>query len=405
MRRKPVEPTLDNILRLFAKHLGDFSGESKRSYQKAYSSFQIFVIGNYSMSGILDSSVIENWVIFNYLQGLSSKTVSFYLDKLASLYSRVAHNLTGGKTSIFKDLKKKIKDFTPAGNYSAGMKGVTDKIRHISKKSQVSGKKNPLIDAIKTYPLEVFVRHKATLDFLWGNIALAAGILPDEVKSTIGEVPSNLDLLGLCGSNNLGRQRREEIARKVNHFIEGEEKQWFAMRLRPRVKYEGLLQRFSLISNNLRMPELFYPSEEIARRIGRKLVWKGKPVIRDVVFFKSRKSEIYPLFTKLYDLAWCYRTPGSQPGNYASIPEKAMLEFKKSLGFLNPDFEVAPAGEMKLKPGDEVVIVNGDYINQRARILKSSGETEEGHKIFRVTLLNLNGRWDIGIDARLIKKV
>ena len=152
------------------------------------------------------------------------------------------------------------------------------------------------------------------------------------------------------------------------------------------------------------MPELFYPCEEIANRVGHKVLWKEKPIIRDVVFFKKRKSEIYEMFTKLYDLAWCYRKPGGGIGNYATIPAKAMEDFKRALGMLTPDLEITPAGEMHHKPGDIVVFVNGNNIEEYGRILKKPSIDTDGNKIYRVTLLNSNGHWDIGVDARLLRK-
>ena len=111
------------------------------------------------------------------------------------------------------------------------------------------------------------------------------------------------------------------------------------------------------------------------------------------------------LFTNLYDLAWCYRNPGGNPGSYASIPDKAMEDFKKAIGFLNPDMEITPSGELSLKPGDEIIFINSHNMEEHARILKKPTLDEFGHKIYRVTLLNSNGRWDIGVDARLIRKV
>ena len=224
------------------------------------------------------------------------------------------------------------------------------------------------------------------------------------MKAIIGESPRHFRMLDLCESCELDDKEKEVIREKVNKYLNDETEGWFAMRLRPRVKYQDVVDRFALINNEFQMPELFYPCEEITRRIGRKIVWEGKPVIRDIVFFKEKKSKIYPLFTKLYDLAWCYRSPGGTPGNYAMIPEKAMENFKESIGFLTEDFEIAPAGEMELKPGDEVVILDAQYQDRHGLILKNAQLDENGNKIYRVSLIDSNGHWDIGIDARLLKK-
>ena len=109
MKRNQEDATLVNVLRLFSKRLDEFSGESKRSYQKAYTSFQLYVVGNYPLNKIIDASIVENWLIDNLLQDLSWKTVSFYLEKISSLYTRISPNLIGGRSLVFKDIKKKLK--------------------------------------------------------------------------------------------------------------------------------------------------------------------------------------------------------------------------------------------------------------------------------------------------------
>lgn len=404
MRRKRVEaPIIDNILRLFSKRLEEFRGESKRSYLKAYSSFQLFLISNYPMGNLLQDSMVEDWVIDNIRHGLSRNTVSFYLDKISSLYSGIRGQIIGGKTIEFKEIKKKLKELSQEINYAAEIKGIYVSMHSLWKQTSASGEVHSLLsDILQFDPARVTdenIRNQ------WASIALYAGIPANSIKGILGTSPSNLDLLDLSEGKKISEEETLEVIRKVALSLRGEEPQWFAMRLRPKVKYENILDRFAMISNEIKMPELFYPMEEIVKKVGSKVVWQGKPVIRDVVFFKARKSEIYNIFSRLYDLAWCYRNPGAEMGNYASIPARAMEDFKKSLGFLSPDFEVAPAGEMKLRPGDEVIIVNGEYARKHAKILKESPESEIGNKIYRVSLMNSNGHWDIGIDARLLKKV
>lgn len=401
MKKKLETATIGNVLRLFSKKLEDYKGESKRSYQKAFSSLQLYTIGNYSMSANFESGVVENWVIDNIIQGLTKKTVSFYLEKISSLYSGIAHRLIGGRESLFKNIKKKLKEI-PATNYSVSINRIVSGIQFMAKENS-SPRVKRIIEALENFSC-TSGDVKDSFKNIWGSMALKAGVLPDIVKGVLGSVPKQLEFLNICEPAQISVETCEKANSLVKESLKGEEPQWFAMRLRPKIKFERILERFSLLSDSVKLPELFYPCEEIAKKINRKLVWSGKPVIRDVVFFRTHKNEIYPLFTKLYDLAWCYRTPGGAPGSYAPIPSKAMEDFKKALGFLSPDFEVMPAGEMELKPGDKVIIVNGEYALETAEILKKPIETENGNKIYRVTLLNQNGHWDIGIDARLLKK-
>lgn len=403
-KRKKIEPpTLDNLLRLFSRRLDEFSGESKRSYQKAFSSFQVYLISNYSLEDTFDKNVIANWLIYLIISGLSPKTVVFYLEKIAGLYSGVAKYLEGGKQSWFKEIKKELKDFDDFNFSPEFIKRISSRLKLLYQFTRISRADSALIDAVTDMPVNPGPEVKNSIRSFWGALALHIGIRADMVLGFFGSAPPNLGILSLAAPKELDPEERHSMVRRVALSFRGEQPSWFAMRLRPKVKYETLIQRFATLSGEVPMPELFYPCEEITKKIRRKLVWEGKPVIRDIVFFKIRKSEIYPLFTRIYDLAWCYRNPGGQPGNYASIPPKAMDSFREAIGFLTPDFEVAPSGEMALLPGDKVVILDGDYAMKKATVLKAA-EEDDGTKIFRVSLLHNNGHWDIGIDARLLKK-
>lgn len=405
MKKQKEVPIIDNILRLFSKRLNDFSGESKRSYQKAFSSLQIYTISHYSTSHIFDKGVVFNWIVDNLLQGLSYKTVAFYLDKISSLYTRIANRLEGGREVDFKEIKNKLRELPSSTDYAPEIVRTAGGLSALAMKSKAENKSNPLVDQILSYPIEDTANVKESVKRIWAATALNAGIPSDVVKGIIGETGSNLKILNLCEAKPLTTDEKKEVIKKVGESLFGEPIQWFAMKLRPKVNFTSLMARFTQIADEIQLPEIFYPMEEIAGMVGRKIVWKGRPVIRDVVFFKSRKSDIYSLFTKIYDIAWCFRTPGQGVGNYAVIPDRAMEDFRNALGILSPDFEVAPAGEMQLRPGDKVIILNGEYAREEAKILKESKDKADGHKVFRVTLLNSHGHWDIGIDARLLKKV
>lgn len=405
MKKRTQPATLDNVIRLFSLRIKEFKGESRRSYQKAFSSFQLYVLKNYRMSSLLSVDVVRNWIADNIVNGLSRSTVSFYLDKISSLYSGVAFKMEGGKLPIFKEAKAGFKDIIFSNLISKKITGCFEALRRHWERNEASGKVSLLSEAVLDFSGSHDSEEHKAVRYIRGCVALHAGVEGEIVRNLIRNCPAELSFLNMFGVRSLTDNERQEALRKVILSLEGEAPQWFVMRLRPRVKFDDILTRFSLISNEVKMPELFYPAQEIARRIGRKVVWKEKPVIRDVVFFQKRKGEVYKMFTLLYDLAWCYRNPGKTPGNYAAIPDTAMENFKEALGLLTPDFEVAPAGEMELRPGDKVVIVNGDYRDEKGMILKKPSLDEDGNKVYRVTLLDSNGRWDIGIDARLLKKV
>ena len=238
---------------------------------------------------------------------------------------------------------------------------------------------------------------------LWALLALRCGVAPSSVVGALGAVPAGLPVMSLCVPARDGEGERADIAEAVGQMLAGESRRWFAMRLRPRVKFDSVVERFAR-QTDMKMPETFYPCEEIARRIGRKLVWADRPVIPDVVFFRSRMTDVWPLMQRVYDLAWCYRDDRGPAGHYAAIPDRAMADFQQAIGFFRPGFEVAPAGQLPIGPDDEVVIVGGDFARQQGRVVKLDS-AEADHIVYRVMLHGAPGSWNVGVDARLLRRV
>ncbi len=242
-----------------------------------------------------------------------------------------------------------------------------------------------------------------TIRSVWAYIAMRGGALPSDVAAALGGAPAGMPLLSLCTPQAPDDSLKESLSEMVADIISGDPLHWFAMSLRPRVRFEDLLRRFSLEAGRIRQPEMFYPCEEIARRIGRRLVWQEKPVISDIVFFKSRMTDIYPMLTRIYDLAWCYRTDRSRGGRYASIPDSSMRRFQETIGKFTPEYEIAPSGELPLGPDDKVMVIGGDYSGHDGSVIGIDGN--DGNIVYRIRLLGAIGPWDVGIDARLLKKI
>lgn len=235
--------------------------------------------------------------------------------------------------------------------------------------------------------------------------ALMNGVAASDTFGTDGRYASALPVLAVCTPHKVNAEAGERVDRIVCEAIFDDTEHWYAMRLRPRVAYGDVVRRFDDRDCQLRRPEMFYPCEEIAKRIGRKLVWREKPVISDVVFFKSHKAEIYPMFTLLYDLAWCYRSGRNRSGAYAVIPDNAMRQFQETIGKFTPDYEVVPTGHMALSPDDRVVVIGGDYAGLTGRYISNDKVDDgEGHIVYRIMLPGNNGSWNVGIDARLVRR-
>lgn len=244
-----------------------------------------------------------------------------------------------------------------------------------------------------------------TLRSYWAYAALNIGIAPHVVLSFLNTAPSGLPVLALCRQEELSEDKRREIAGSVAEMFIANPPKWFVMHLRQRVRFKELEDVFADLKDVLPKPELFYPYEEIYRRIGKKITTLQKPVIPDIVFFKYPETDVYPMFQKIGDIAWGYKTDGKDGDKYATVPRAAFERFQEAIGQFTPDYQVAPIGEIPLKEGDTVVILEAGLENYKAQIQKIEKPDAQGRIIYRMSLLDTGFEWTVSKDSRLVKKI
>ena len=263
---------------------------------------------------------------------------------------------------------------------------------------------------------------------LYGNIdqtirsyraytALRAGLSPEDAAALAGGATPGVTVLSLFPTDNRGAD--EVSVSRMADVLLSNPLRWYALRLRPYVSYTELTERLSSLQKEktLIAPELFYPHDEIARRVGKKIEFESKPVIRDVVFFKSRATDILPMLAKIGDLAWCYKNEGRRGSTYAAIPTTSFRHFQETIGKFTPDYEVAPIGTLPHIPGEKIEIIAGPFAGREARYIglakesttskiqnSDSGSNEEGpipsSILFRCALIGDNGiEWRINLPA------
>ncbi|MDE7159348.1 MAG: hypothetical protein K2O24_00685 [Muribaculaceae bacterium] len=208
----------------------------------------------------------------------------------------------------------------------------------------------------------------ALLAGVWAVAALRCGISPEDVLAVAPDARGALPLSGLFPPAAIDETRKRRLVETVTPMFASDTLRWYAMRLRPRVDYDDLSERLRFLKDDLPVPQLFYPSEEIARRTGKRLTFETRPVIRDVVFFRSRPADIHTLFSRIGDLAWCYTTTGRPGAPYAPISHRAFERFQAAVGTFTPEYEVAPLGTLVPRPGESVVMVGTLFQGQEASV-------------------------------------
>ena len=256
--------------------------------------------------------------------------------------------------------------------------------------------------ALQSRGIKTFGSLADTARCYWAYAAMKCGLTPSAIYSMLGTYPKAFPEIGIRKQSIPTTTDTETILRTIADAFLFNPLNWYAMRLRPRVKIAEIEKRIAISEHELRRPELFYPSREIAKRIGKKTLLEEIPVISDIVFFKTRVTDIYPLFLKIGDLAWCYRS-GNGGGAYAAIPKVSMEQFQRAIGQFTPDYEVGPIGSIKPQPGDIIKIIDGTFAGNEGELLKIMEAGEQGI-IYRLRIIDDQGvEWKVRVDARLTR--
>ena len=235
---------------------------------------------------------------------------------------------------------------------------------------------------------------------LWAACAIQSGATASEALGRL-QGPAPYSLPEFCiPANDIPDIRLWDNA--VHSMIAHELPVWYAMHLRKGVDFDDLRKK---IADCVRpVPELFYPSETVRRRVGNKTVFEEHPFISRTAFFKSRQENILPMFALIGDKAWCYRVTNTPGAPYAAISSRDMQRFQAAIGVFTPDIEIHPLGELTPRPGESVIIIKAGFDNREGEVEEviSDGATT----LFRIKLSTDQGyEWRMDLDARQIQPI
>lgn len=271
---------------------------------------------------------------------------------------------------------------------------------------QIATRCNEKITALLKYRgLPVSSDAQDSLRSLWLLTALKSGVRASAAVSVIGKAPAGLPILSIVSKISINEVSRKDILNTVAKTLVENPRQWHVMRLRHGTKYESLKKRLELLDKDIKTPDTFYPCEEIARKIGKKMIYKDKPLIPGIVFIRTRATDICPIMRTAGDIAWCMRDPSHADRRYAVVTQRSMETFQQVIGQFTPDYKLYPLGTLLLKPQDRVIIIGGDYSGTEAIVEKSPKDTT-GDIIYQIRFIDDTGfEWHIPKDQRLLKKI
>lgn len=239
---------------------------------------------------------------------------------------------------------------------------------------------------------------------IWGLAATRCGITPGCIAACVSSEATPNPLYSFATPAPLSAEDILAVRRSVSRMLAKDPYNWYAMQFRPRVDYEAICLR--LRDENIELKDVYYPLEEIVKRIGKKIVSRQRPVVPGLLFFRSKASDLTPLFRSIGDLAWCYRQTRQPQSPYAIVSEKAIRLYQQTIGQFSHDMEIYPGGTLQPRPGDRVEIIGGDFMGYPA-IFDSeikNPEPDGPRTIYRLRLIGDNDiEWQVATDPRLVR--
>lgn len=249
------------------------------------------------------------------------------------------------------------------------------------------------------------------IESLWAYAALRLNIPPADILAHIGHVPAALPILRLLNVADKAAPQQSILNSKFSILNSEIAKLflsnpfgWYALNMRPGIKFPMLDLRIKAQKTHIPPLTLFYPCEEIARVIKKKVVLKSRPVIPQVVFFRTRATDVVRIISRIGDIAWCYTTTGRPGAPYARIAQQQFELFQQTIARFTPDFEVAESGALELRENDRVKVIGGLFSGKEGEF--ETVVQEDNNTVYRIRLLGDNGiDWRVSLDPRLVQPI
>lgn len=259
---------------------------------------------------------------------------------------------------------------------------------------------------LKSVGIRRRVAQNMVLADLWCDLAMSCGISASDMAGCIGTADSVSALTFCAVPSRLSPQAISELRNRVAEALADNPLHWYAMHLRHHADFKELTDRLS--ERNIPLDEVFYPMEEIFRKVGKKKVFESRPVISWLIFYRARVTQLNRLFHEVGDLAWGYRYLRDIRSPYAVISDREVRNYQQAIGTLSPGIRMLDDGDVKFEKGDCLVLLGGPMNGRHGVFVaekKEKGETS-GRVVFRIKLAGGNNvSWEVNWDPKLVRKI
>lgn len=241
---------------------------------------------------------------------------------------------------------------------------------------------------------------------IWCDLAMSCGVPASDIAACV-DSPEKISPLTFCASpSSPSPDKIAEIRRQVSDTLADNPIHWYAMHLRQHTQFQDLTDR--LKDRDLSLDEIFYPMEEIIRKVGKKKVFENRPVISWLIFYRARVTQLNRLFHEIGDLAWGYRYLRDVKSPYAVISDREVRNYQQAIGTLSPAVRMLEDNDVKFEEGDCLVLLGGPMNGRHGVFIaekKVKGDAS-GRVVFRIRLAGGNNiNWEVNWDPALVKKI
>ena len=107
---------------------------------------------------------------------------------------------------------------------------------------------------------------------------------------------------------------------------------------------------------------VFYPYEDLFRRVGKKIRKFSKPYISNFMFFKASEPVTCELEPEIKEYGRIIKGPERRSSAYAVVPPAEMDRFRKAVGCFSDDCQVEVEDFPALRKGDKIGITGFDAV-------------------------------------------
>lgn len=243
---------------------------------------------------------------------------------------------------------------------------------------------------------------------LWCDIAMNLGFTASDIKTCIASTGASNFITCCAQSSDIDDEKIAWIRRQVSESLTHNPVRWYAMHLRNRSELKDLTDRLS--EKQISLQEIYYPMEDIIRKVGKKKIFEHKPVISWLVFYRAKASQLKDLFRQIGDIAWGYRYINDVRSPYAVFADSEIAKYQLAIGTLSPSTVLTPDQDIKLQKGDKVVILGGPMSGHQGTLIAEKQTDQDApspeRNIYRIRLSGGNFiNWVVDCDPRMLKKL